>query len=190
MEFNPKNISLVVGIGNPDSSYDGTYHNVGLWFVRELLSRLSSLHFAEDPSSGGGITLFSSSDSPLKIGLSEVYMNRSAKSVGSALSLASASPERLLLVHDDSDIALGSYSFSFDRGSAGHNGISSVQGAIGKKFWRLRIGIRDKNLEDKKAGDFVLENISKEHHVVLLDVFETIFLELPFTEPDQNSKKT
>ena len=188
MEFNPENISLIVGIGNPDSSYDGTYHNVGLWFAKELMGYLSSLHFTEDDSSGGGVRLFSSPDSPLKVGVSEVYMNRSAKAVGSALSLAEASPEHLLLVHDDSDIALGSYSFSFGRGSAGHNGVSSVQGAVGKDFWRLRIGIRDEETARTKAGDFVLEEISKEHHAVLSETFQTIFKEI--IPPGQNSKKT
>ena len=47
-----------------------------------------------------------------------------------------------LIIHDDSDIEIGKYKISFDRGSAGHNGVESIIKSLKTKdFWRLRIGI-------------------------------------------------
>jgi len=191
--FDPTSIRLIVGIGNPDSSYDNTYHNVGLLFVRTLLDALSSHDFIEQSSpSNSGVVLSHSPSLKKWVGMSTVYMNRSAKAVQSALSLSCVSPEHLLLVHDDSDIALGSHSFAFGRGPAGHNGVSSVQGVLHTKdFWRLRIGIRDKESSTQKAGDFVLQSISPTHQNILEETFQAIFqstslLGMDSTKQDQN----
>ncbi|MBI4119421.1 MAG: aminoacyl-tRNA hydrolase, partial [Parcubacteria group bacterium] len=40
MEFNPKEIKLIIGLGNPETKYENTYHNVGLQFIKYLKNTL------------------------------------------------------------------------------------------------------------------------------------------------------
>lgn len=160
-----KDLKLIIGLGNPDSEYQNTYHNVGFLFVDFL---------------GKGVK-------------SEVYMNESGKFVSKEVKKAAPSAgkpafklENLLIVHDDSDIELGKYKLSFGRGSAGHHGVESIQAALKTKdFWRLRIGIRskadlpaealpaDRQVPRAKAGKFVLKKISARDKKILEGVFES-----------------
>src|SRR3989338_2694162 len=148
MEFNSRKIKLVIGLGNPDSRYENTYHNVGFLFVDGL--RKSN----ELPKS--------------QILKSDAYMNLSGSFVARELKKRGLKPDELLVVHDDSDINLDKYKFSFGRGAAGHHGIESVIKALGtKNFWRLRLGIRQEarlrqgfgGQARARAAEFVLKNI-------------------------------
>lgn len=143
---------IVIGLGNPDPKYENTYHNVGFLFLDFL---------------GKGVK-------------SGVYMNESGKFVAKEIKKAGAKLGELLLVHDDSDIALGSYKFSFGRGAAGHHGVESVQAALKTKdFWRLRIGIRPPQEKIRqKAEKFVLKKISPADKKILDNVFEKAAKEL------------
>jgi PTH1 family peptidyl-tRNA hydrolase len=50
--------------------------------------------------------------------------------------------EKMVVVYDDLDLAVGTMKVSFDRGSGGHKGLESVTRAVKtKKFVRVRIGI-------------------------------------------------
>ncbi len=165
-EFNPRDIGFIIGIGNPGETYERTYHNAGLRAVKRLApdewTAPASKHFLY--AKAGRFTY----------GCSATFMNESGRAVSEFCSYFKTEPERLLLVHDDSDIRLGDYKFSFGRGSAGHAGVESVIAALGTdKFWRLRIGIRDEN-EKRKAEDFVLRRIPKRREQLLETVFETI----------------
>ena len=156
--FQAASIRLIAGIGNPEKKYANTYHNAGLQFI--------SCCNKVRPPKGGRISnpiLFSSS----------VSMNLSGSAIQKALSTHSLSPHELLLVHDDSDLPLGTYRISFGSGSAGHRGVKSVIDALGtKKFFRLRFGIRDPSAHQKKqAGNFVLHAISPEHKKLLEEAF-------------------
>ena len=84
--------------------------------------------------------------------------------------------EDALIVHDDSDIYMGDYKISRDRGAAGHKGVEHIMAVFGTKdFTRLRIGIRPKQktgTERKKADEFVLKKITAANMKVLEKVFE------------------
>lgn len=152
-----------MGLGNPGSKYKNTFHNVGHLMADFLLE--NNLLPAD--------TI---------IAKNEGYMNESGNSAIGLLKKAKAKPEDLLIIHDDSDIGIGQFKLSQDRGSAGHKGVESIINKIGcKNFWRLRIGIRPSEqqidpfslkLRRARAGEFVLKKIKKEQLVVLKKVFE------------------
>ena len=64
----------------------------------------------------------------------------------------------LIIIHDDLDIPLGKFKIQFGKGPRLHNGVLSVEQALGtKEFWRIRIGI-DNRLKNTDSGeDYVLE---------------------------------
>jgi len=170
-EFNPKEIRLILGIGNPGESYTRTYHNIGILFVSSLSEALCPETKFKDHASG----LFEYKRClGALLARSLVFMNQSGKSASRAQKLAGGESDSMLIVHDDSDLAIGSYKLSFDRGSAGHHGIDSVVAALGtSEFWRLRIGIREPE-NSSSAGDFVLQKIAPDHE----ERFEKLFQEL------------
>lgn len=159
----PNKIKLIVSLGNPDKKYLNTYHNVGFLFLDSLV--------LENP------------DITLKYELlkSEVFMNESGIFVEKILKKHGAKPEELLVVHDDSDLELGTYKLQFGRGAAGHHGVESVQQHLKtKNFWRLRIGVRPSPAEAPraKAGEFVLRKITAKDKSTLEKVFSDASLEL------------
>jgi len=156
-EFNSRQIKIVIGLGNPGKKYKNTYHNAGHTFI-DYLEKNSPLP----------------KENLLKSG---VFMNDSGSYVASLVKKRKiARPEETLVVHDDSDLALGTYKFSFGRGAAGHKGIQSVIDALKTEdFWRLRIGIRKQESGIRqKAGVFVLKKITLKDKNILKEVFEKI----------------
>ena len=166
-------IRLIIGLGNPGKEYANTYHNVGCLFVDHVKD------LQKNNMIDAGLALISS----------RVYVNDSGKFVAKELKRAGAKPEELLVVHDDSDIEIGKYKFalaSAGRGAAGHHGIESIQKALkSNNFPRLRIGIRrptSASEQRMKAGEFVLNPISKENHILLKDVFSRAIEDLKKNE--------
>lgn len=152
-------IKLIVGLGNEGDAYVHTHHNAGFRAVDQLLRERTQGTMDMPPL--------------LK---NDGFMNESGTFVATAVRRARISPEELLIIHDESDLPLGAFRFSFDRGAAGHKGVASVIHELAtKKFWRLRLGIRlaenhmlaSPNLSAKrtapraKAEDFVLRPMSR-----------------------------
>ena len=156
-------LRLIIGLGNSGVEYTHTYHNVGFLAVHYFrgLARAHTFSLPED-----------------RLLLTDGSMNTSGAFVRTALARFKVPPAELLLVHDDSDIALGHYKFSFSRGSAGHKGVEDVVRALGTNvFWRLRIGIR-KEGDHTKALDLVLQPIPEDAKKILTGVFEEAAIRL------------
>lgn len=139
---------VLVGLGNPGPSYDGTRHNCGFALVENLLRAVSR--------EGGDVQEVSGSKfscrlwrlrSPLLGGvwlaaMPQTYMNLSGQCVQPLLAWHKVSPDRLLVAHDELDIPPGELRFKLGGGNAGHNGLKSITQQLGTPdFYRLRIGI-------------------------------------------------
>lgn len=133
-------ITALVGLGNSGEEYAKTYHNVGA-FVAEIMH-----------AHAGALRIY-----PL-----QGYMNESGLPVKAWLKMQGVAPDAYLVIHDDSDLPIGSYKLVRGGGSAGHKGIESLVAHLGTAdFWRLRIGVRDSNeAVRRKAADFVLNRWS------------------------------
>ncbi len=163
-----KNIKLVVGLGNPGEKYKDTYHNVGTIFMDSLLKSYNNEVDRDTKWKRVKSFLYARTNNVI-LAKSDTYMNRSGKSVSELLRYFNVKPEEIMIVHDDTDISLGEYKISYDRGSAGHNGIESVMKSVKDGgFLRLRIGVRH---NDERAGEFVLKHIKSEQ----LDSLEQLF---------------
>jgi PTH1 family peptidyl-tRNA hydrolase len=153
-----QDFKLIVGLGNPGPRYSDTYHNIG----NEALLRIAGNEEFKRPFSVFRGKPFQYLKSGLKTYIRPLtFMNESGKAVYAAAKHFKVSPEDILVIHDDSDIEAGSYKLSLGGGSAGHNGIKSIIQYLGTEdFWRLRIGVR--GIHTEKAGDFILQKISRE----------------------------
>ena len=167
--------NLVIGLGNPGTKYENTYHNVGHLFLEYFkektkqnweTSKNRRFEYIKD-----GKILFVKTLS---------FMNESGEAVNFALKLFGLKPNNIVIAHDDSDLIVGEYKLSRDRNSAGHKGIDSVIKHLRtKNFWRFRIGIRPENERTRsKAEKFVLKKIKKQDLLKFYSVFNEVIEKL------------
>jgi PTH1 family peptidyl-tRNA hydrolase len=166
----------VIGIGNPGDKYADTYHNIGVAFVSALADHLS----AEAFSSPSGKQFAATKMGGVIIAHATTFMNHSGLGVKELCDYYDLSPSDIAIVHDDSDMTVGTYKITSGQRSAGHRGVDSIIQSLGTNtFSRIKIGVRPpKEWFRKKAEKFVLKKISKKHLAVFDEVFEEIAQEL------------
>ncbi|MDR3088610.1 MAG: aminoacyl-tRNA hydrolase [Desulfobulbaceae bacterium] len=131
---------LIVGLGNPGASYEGTRHNVGFMVVDALARRWNC------PLASGKWRALSArlqwQGRPITLLQPQTFMNLSGESVREPLRFFKMSPEHLLVIHDDLDMALGRLKLVRGGGAGGHKGIISIVRELADgDFYRLKIGI-------------------------------------------------
>lgn len=114
---------LVVGLGNPGSRYEKTRHNVGVRAIRFWQEQVDVAPAAAAlfPRTG---------------------MNESGQEVAAYMRAHNLKLEQIILVHDDVELPFGEVRLKEGGGAAGHNGVRSIQAALGSDaLLRLRIGV-------------------------------------------------
>ena len=143
---------LIAGLGNIGKEYENTRHNVGFMLVDLILkdggfSDVSSAKFQGELYKKGSLLLLKPS----------TYMNASGKSLKAVNDFYK--PERIIVVHDELDIAFGAMRFKHGGSSGGHNGIKSIiQHLDSQDFPRIKVGVGEKpagwDLADHVLGAF------------------------------------
>jgi peptidyl-tRNA hydrolase, PTH1 family len=130
---------LIVGLGNPGPTYEGTRHNVGYQVV-ELLARRCGFPKAKRGFDGrcaeGAV-----GGRPVFLLQPTTFMNDSGRSVAAALRALKLPLDRVLVVHDHIDLPFGKLRLVAGGGSGGNNGVKSVTSLIGPEYVRLRVGV-------------------------------------------------
>ena len=149
---------LVVGLGNPGAQYVRTRHNVGFIAVRHFVPVDAAWRREHD-----ALTYSENVDGRRVIfALPQTFMNNSGMAVGALMRFYKIPIENLIVIHDDMDLPVGKMREKIGGGSAGHNGIKSIDAAVGTEYRRIRIGIghpRDLGLPINPA-DWVLGRFS------------------------------
>lgn len=163
---------LIVGLGNPGAEYAITRHNVGFMAVDSLAGEDVSWKKEKN-----ALTTHIEKDG-LKIILAkpQTFMNNSGESVGPLMAFYKIPLENLIVIHDDMDLQLGTLREKTGGSSAGHNGIKSIDAAVGTDYKRIRIGIghpRDFNSQIDPA-DWVLGKFDKEQLNQIQSVIKSI----------------
>jgi peptidyl-tRNA hydrolase, PTH1 family len=134
-------IALFVGLGNPGPEYAQTRHNAGFWFVDRLAVAMKAT-WAVEKSCFGWLAKAQIDGQTRWLLKPSTYMNASGKSVAALSRFYKISPERILVAHDELDIAPGETKLKLGGSHAGHNGLKDIQAQLGTSdYWRLRIGI-------------------------------------------------
>ena len=124
---------LVVGLGNPGAQYSNTRHNVGFMAV--------------DAMAGDGVTWKSEKQAltvrteidgrKVILAKPQTYMNNSGVAVLALMTFYKIPLENLIVIHDDMDIPVGDCRIKIGGGSAGHNGIRSIDANVGREYKRI-----------------------------------------------------
>jgi len=132
------NQQLIVGLGNPESDYGDTRHNLGFACAQELARRLGV-----DIKRKRWKSLVGRSEARgVWIVLPQTYMNLSGEAVKAAMRDTGVAASQVWVVHDELDLPLCRLRIQRGRSGAGHNGVLSIISALGTKdFARFRVGI-------------------------------------------------
>ena len=132
-------MDVIVGLGNPGGRYEQTRHNLGFDVVDALARawRVSLVTREADALCGQGCV----DNHPVLLAKPQTYMNLSGQAVAPLLHYLQAG-DRLIVIHDDLDLALGQIKIKRSGGDAGHRGIRSITEWLGTgDFNRIRMGI-------------------------------------------------
>ena len=180
---------LITGIGNPDMKYHNTRHNAGYFGIDAVRQELQFEGFYSDDGFKYDKSLLSET-TPVKwasrdtiiLQKTQTAMNNSGDAVKRAFERYDV--DEFILFHDDLDIGLGASPLHPGVSPKGHNGVSSIEKALGRAdFWRVRIGIDNRKEGDRIPGeDYVLQRFNKEELGILKRVCMEASEELLFTE--------
>ncbi len=148
---------LIAGLGNPGRKYQLTRHNLGFRVIETLAQNHQiSLNQKKFQSIfGQGII----EGHKVHLILPQTYMNLSGIAVGHWVRYFHSSPERLVVVHDDLDLAWGRLRIVAKGGAGGHRGVLSlIEHLQTKVFIRLRVGV-GRPPGDQPPEAYVLETI-------------------------------
>ena len=128
---------VFLGLGNPSRRYRGTRHNVGKDLIEGLVRESNS---SWHTITGGKVASLTLGIHCVVCMVSDGFMNETGRDMREAL--LEIDPMRLVVVHDEVALPVGSIRLSYNRTNGGHNGVASVEDVLGDVgFFRLRIGI-------------------------------------------------
>ena len=106
----------------------------------------------------------------------QTFMNNSGDAVGALMNFYKIPLENIVVIHDDMDLKLGTLREKVGGSSAGHNGIKSIDNAIGREYRRIRIGIgHPRDFESViEPADWVLGKFTSEQLKQIKSVIESI----------------
>ena len=153
---------IIVGLGNPGAEYENTRHNAGRlavtnwakayqkeedlseWEFDKLLNAQKATGEVFPHVGHGGINVRRGEKKKAEkvlVLLPETFMNNSGKALKDKIKSVKVA-EKLIVVHDDLDLPLGTMKMVFNRGSGGHKGLESIIRAIKTQaFIRVRLGV-------------------------------------------------
>lgn len=163
-------MKLIVGLGNPGTTYQQTRHNIGFIVIDKLLSEYKIPIKIQ--------TKFEAATAEMMVGREKVifakpltFMNLSGNAVSKLIQYYKIPIEDILIVSDDMDLPLGKIRMRETGSHGGQNGLRNIIEHLGTtSFKRMRIGIGKSELTDK--ADYVLGKLSKAELDVLMPTFD------------------
>ncbi|MCR5506504.1 MAG: aminoacyl-tRNA hydrolase [bacterium] len=126
---------LIVGLGNIGSEYENTRHNIGFMTVDKIKEDNNFPDFKEKNK------YFFTKKGDIILAKPTTYMNLSGEAVLALSSMYKIKPEDIIIIHDDLDLETGRIKIKQGGSNGGHNGLKSIDKAIGVNYHRIRIGI-------------------------------------------------
>ena len=165
------------GLGNPGAKYALHRHNVG-FMAADIIAEVHRFSPWK--------TAFRSLVSEGRLGTQKVllikpqtFMNDSGDAVQQALRFYRLDVDSLTAFHDELDLAPFKVKVKRGGGTAGHNGLRSIDASLGPDFRRVRIGIGHPGHKDRVTG-YVLGNYSKAEIEPLSDLLAAVAAEAPW----------
>lgn len=166
---------LVVGLGNPSPTYDGTRHNIGVAAVQAWLQTHGDASLISVPGITTPLYRFSL-DGKDVIACAQLgcFMNESGQAMERIRHFFKLTAADIIVVHDELAFPLGTLRIAHNAGPAGHNGVESVTHTLGTNaYTRLRLGVETRASTQQPPNDaFVLQKFSDQELPLVTQTFE------------------
>ena len=163
---------LIVGLGNPGNEYVQTRHDVGFMAI-DFLAPDNAVWKKEK----NALTTRGEIDGhSIIFAKPQTFMNNSGDAVLPLMTFYKIPIENLIVIHDDMDLKVGTMREKIGGSSAGHNGIKSIDIAVGNDYRRIRIGIGHPRDFDSPVNpsDWVLGKFDDEQLKAIINVIKSI----------------
>ncbi len=156
---------LIVGLGNPESEYANTRHNMGFDTINEI-------------AKNNNISITKSKFKALyEIGIiqgkkvillkPQTFMNLSGEAIKEVVNFYNIEAEKIIVIYDDIDTEKGNIRIRKKGGAGSHNGMKSViQELNTTEFIRIRVGIGQPEFKNDMIN-YVLGKVPEEEQKVL-----------------------
>lgn len=135
----PKSVQVVIGLGNPGPQFQDSPHNAGHKVIDLIAPCLKATWVDEE---GALIARVEQENGTLYLIKSHTYINLTGPTLFRLSQQLHFSPADCVLVHDDTDLPLGSVRTRMKGNHGGHNGVRSVLEAFrSTAFRRVKIGV-------------------------------------------------
>ena len=161
----------ILGLGNPGAEFVGTRHNVGGAAV-DLLCRRFGVSLRTEKGTHARVAAVEADGRRVIFAICETFMNDSGLAATGVVSrFLDGDATRLVVVHDELDLAPGIVRIKVGGGTAGHNGLRSINQHLKRlDFCRVRIGV-GKPRSKEHGAEHVLSRPSRaESELILLGV--------------------
>ncbi|HMI76968.1 MAG TPA: aminoacyl-tRNA hydrolase [Buchnera sp. (in: enterobacteria)] len=147
---------MIVGLGNPIKQYNNSRHNIGSWYIQELV-KVHNKNLKIEKKFFGYISKIYINNKMLLLLIPNIFMNISGKSVFCMSSFYNIHIDEILIVHDELDLLPGEIKYKYGTGHNGHNGLRNIKYVFGKNifFSKISIGI-GRPIIKKDISSFVL----------------------------------
>ncbi len=162
-------MKLIVGLGNPESRYDNTRHNVGF----RMLDNYAAVHnatFKHSDKFRADIAEQTIDGEKLLLAKPTTYYNLVGESVRSIIDFYKLTPEDVVIIHDDLALPFGTIRTRIGGSDAGNNGIKSMNQHLGQATSRIRIGVWTEHHEQMDAVSVVLGKFTGDERTNLDDL--------------------
>ena len=163
---------LWAGLGNPEPGMARQRHNIGFMAIDVIAIRHG---FSPWRNRFKGLVAEGSLGGERILALKPMtYMNDSGESVQAAAAFYKLEPDAITAFHDELDLAPGKVRVKCGGGTAGHNGLRSIERMLGTpEFWRVRLGIGHPGVKERVLGH-VLGDFAKADRDWLLPVLDAV----------------
>lgn len=147
---------ILFGLGNPGSRYAKTRHNAA-WQVFDVLAERHGMSFKRTRLLHGEVADAHLGGARVRLVKPSSFMNLVGPVYRRALEVFDVEAADALVVVDDFALPFGKLRFRSEGSAGGHNGLKSIQGALGGPAYpRFRIGIGPVP-DGQDPADFVLK---------------------------------
>lgn len=175
-------MKLIIGLGNPGNNHALTRHNAGFLCLDFLQKEWRTDSFRENKKMAAEISEGQVGKYKVLLVKPTTFMNASGTTVSQLVHFYKLTPEDTVIIHDDLDIAPGTYKATSSSRAAGHNGVSDIIEKLGTQdIYRIRLGIgrpTEVNGACMPSHDFVLQNFSSNELSTLQTLFPKVKDEL------------
>ncbi len=176
-------MTFLIGLGNPGLEYEKTRHNVGFVVIDELCAQLTEKPFTQESKSSPRLFSRVAKVGDCILAQPQTFMNESGKAVRATLDFyqkdllkEGGELKNLFVIHDDLDLALGSYKLHFAKGPKIHNGLQSIYDHLHTdQFWHVRVGVDGRGGVRSMPGHaYVLSQFTDSEKEVLTTILKEL----------------